>query len=144
MEPVDVKGGRVGETSFQVRYAETDQMGVVHHAAYLVWFEVGRATWLRELGRDYAEFEAEGRYLSVAEVTARYVLPARYGRPVTVRTRCREVRSRSVRFEYEVFDPDGRLLATGGTRHICVDRQGRVSAIPTQWRDLLALAVAPG
>ncbi len=82
------------ETTFYVRYAETDQMGVVHHAEYIVWFEEGRSAWIRALGSNYAEFEASGLYLTVIEVFARYLAPARYGRQVTVRTWREELRSR--------------------------------------------------
>lgn len=129
---------RVVETTFHVRYAETDQMGVVHHAAYIVWFEEGRSSWMRELGRDYADFEATGLNLAASEVHARYLAPALYGRQVTVRTWFEEVRSRTVKATYEVVDTQtGRMLVTGHTRHVCVDREGKVARIPAEWRKLL-------
>jgi len=132
------------ETTFYVRYAETDQMGVVHHAAYVVWFEEGRSAWMRSLGSNYADFEAEGLNLAVSEVHARYVAPALYGRQVTVRTRGDEIRSRSAKICYEVVDTEsGRTLVTGYTRHICVDREGQVVRIPDRWRKLLAASKAP-
>lgn len=129
---------RVVETTFFVRYAETDQMGVVHHAAYIVWFEEGRSSWMRALGSNYADFEASGFNLAVSEVYARYQAPALYGRRVTVRTWAEEIRSRSVRICYEVADTEsGRTLVTGYTRHICVDKDGMVVRIPERWRHLL-------
>lgn len=130
---------RVIETTFHVRYAETDQMGVVHHAAYVVWFEEGRSAWMRALGSNYADFEASGYNLAVTEVYAHYRAPALYGRQVTVRTWTEELRSRTAKMCYEVLDTEsGRTLVTGYTRHVCVDRKGHVVRIPEAWRDLLA------
>lgn len=129
----------VVETTFHVRYAETDQMSVVHHAAYIVWFEEGRSTWLRAMGSNYADFEASGLYLAVSEVHARYLAPALYGRQVTVRSWVEDVRSRTLRFCYEVVDAEsGQALVTGFTRHICIDREGGVVRIPEEWRKLLS------
>jgi acyl-CoA thioester hydrolase len=129
----------VVETTFYVRYAETDQMSVVHHAAYVVWFEEGRSAWLRAMGSNYADFEASGLYLAVSEVYARYLAPALYGRQVTVRSWAEEIRSRTLKFCYEVVDSEsGQTLVTGHTRHICIDRKGRVARIPEEWRELLA------
>lgn len=126
------------ETTFFVRYAETDQMGVVHHAAYIVWFEEGRSAWMRALGSNYADFEASGLNLAVSEVKARYVAPALYGRQVTVRTWAEEIRSRTLKICYEVVDTEsGAQLVNGYTRHVCIDRKGRVARIPEQWRKLL-------
>jgi acyl-CoA thioester hydrolase len=130
---------RIVETTFHVRYAETDQMGVVHHAAYIVWFEEGRSAWMRALGSDYAEFEADGLYLAASEVHARYLAPALYGRQVTVRTWGAELRSRTIKICYEVVDAEsGQTLVTGYTRHICVNHEGTVVRIPEKWRKLLA------
>jgi len=130
---------RVVETTFYVRYAETDQMSVVHHAAYVVWFEEGRSAWLRAMGSNYADFEASGLYLAVSEVYARYLAPALYGRRVTVRSRAEEIRSRTLKFCYEIVDTEsGQALVTGYTRHICIDRKGSVARIPEEWRELLA------
>jgi acyl-CoA thioester hydrolase len=129
---------RVVETTFYVRYAETDQMGVVHHSAYIVWFEEGRSSWMRAMGSNYADFEASGLNLAASEVYARYQAPALYGRQVTVRTWVEEVRSRTAKICYEVVDTEsGRMLVNGYTRHVCVDRQGQVVRIPEKWRELL-------
>jgi acyl-CoA thioester hydrolase len=129
---------QVVETTFHVRYAETDQMGVVHHSAYIVWFEEGRSSWMRAMGSNYADFEASGLNLAVSEVYARYQAAALYGRRVTVRTWMEEVRSRTAKICYEVLDTDSdRTLVTGYTQHICVDREGKVVRIPQHWRELL-------
>ncbi len=128
----------VVETTFHVRYAETDQMGVVHHSVYIVWFEEGRSAWLRARGTSYAEVEASGHFFAVSEVHVRYLAPARYDRAVTVRTWPARLGSRGFTLEYEVVDAEsGQLLATGSTRHICLDREGRVARIPEAWRKVL-------
>ncbi|MCU0241967.1 MAG: acyl-CoA thioesterase [Vicinamibacteria bacterium] len=127
------------ETTFFVRYAETDQMGVVHHSSYIVWFEEGRSAWMRALGSNYADFEALGFNLSVAEVYAKYLAPARYGRQVTIRTWTEDVRSRAVTIRYEVLDTETRqLLVAGHTRHVCVDHQKKVTRLPEKWRRFFA------
>ena len=125
------------ETTFHVRYAETDQMGVVHHSAYIVWFEEGRSSWMRAMGSNYADFEASGLVLAVSEVYARYQAAALYGRQVTVRTWVEEMRSRTAKMCYEVLDSEsGQTLVTGFTRHVCVDREGKVVRIPERWQEL--------
>lgn len=123
------------ETTFHVRYAETDAMGVVHHSVYIVWFEEGRSHYLRSWGSSYAEFEAGGYYLAVSEVEARYIAPARYGQQVTVRAGLESLRSRSISMLYEVAETaSGSVLATGRTKHICINAQGQVVTIPEEWR----------
>ena len=122
--------GYVSETILRVRYAETDAMGIVHHAAYIPWFEVGRSDWLRDAGFPYTEFEKMGYYLVVAEVGARYYHPAHYDELVTVRTWMGEIQSRAVRIEYEVVNENGDLLVTGFTKHICIDRSNRPRRLP--------------
>ena len=133
----------VVETTFHVRYAETDQMGIVHHSAYIVWFEEGRSAWSRQLGRPYADFERAGYLLAVSEVGARYLVPARYDQRVTVRTRISQIRSRLIRFEYEVVDAEGgELLVTGFTTHICLDHEGKPARIPEDWRRFWSGSIA--
>jgi acyl-CoA thioester hydrolase len=128
----------VAETTFHVRYAETDKMGIVHHAAYVVWFEEGRSNWLRTFGSSYAAFEEDGISLAVSELNARYGQPARYDQLITVRCWVEEVKSRKITFRYEIVDADtGTQLVRGYTRHICVDRTGKVTAIPRKWRDYM-------
>lgn len=134
----------VSETTFHVRYAETDQMGIVHHSAYIVWFEEGRSAWSRQLGHRYADFERAGYLLAVSEVYARYHAPARYDQKVTIRTRVSQVRSRLIHFAYEVVDTDaGDLLVTGYTTHICLDQDGKPVRIPQEWRRFWA-GLVPG
>jgi acyl-CoA thioester hydrolase len=128
----------VVETSVRVRYAETDAMGVVYHTNYLIWFEVGRGEYMRQKGGDYADFEAQGFYLPVSEVDARFIAPARYGDLILIRTWTEELRSRSLTFTYEVvMQETGQVLVTGRTRHICTDREGRIKMIPKEMRELL-------
>jgi len=129
---------KVVEITVRVRYAETDAMGVVYHTNYLVWFEVGRGEYMRQKGGDYADFEAQGLYLPVSEVDARFIAPARYGDLVIIRTWVEKLRSRSLTLAYEVvMQETGQVLVTGHTRHICTDREGRVRVIPREMRELL-------
>lgn len=133
---------QVAETTFHVRYAETDQMGIVHHAAHVVWLEEGRSHWLRAHGSSFTEFEKLGLSLAVAELNVRYSQPARYDQRVTVRCWVEGVKSRQVTFGYEIIDPEsGELFATGSTRHICIDRQGNVAKIPDKWRSFMSQSV---
>jgi len=126
------------ETTLRVRYAETDAMGIVYHTNYIVWFEVGRGEYMRQQGGDYADLEAQGYYLPVIEVQARYLAPARYGDLVKVRTWVKEARSRQVTFAYEVVMAEtGQRLATGWTKHVCVDREGTIRTIPQEVREML-------
>jgi len=119
------------ETALQVRYAETDAMGIVHHASYLVWFEVGRGEYFRQAGVSYDEVEERGYLFPLSEAYARYAASARYGDTVLVRTRVAQARSRSITFAYEVVcQATGETLATGWTKHLCVNRQGQVQRVP--------------
>jgi len=124
-------------TDFPVRYAETDAMGVVHHANYLVYFEEGRSHYMRTMGSDYAEIEAVGFQLPVTEVGIRYVGSLHYGERVCIRTHVEENRSRRITFAYEVSDlRDSKVLVTGFTRHIWTDANGKVTSAPNQWHSL--------
>ncbi len=137
------KDVRVHETTVRVRYAETDQMGLAHHTAYLVWFEVGRSSLMRAHGASYGDFEREGFFLPVVECFARFVAPAKYDRLVKVRTWVEAFKSRSLTFGYEVVDEEsGQLLATGYTKHLCTDREGRTRRFPEAWRALLDTEVS--
>ena len=129
---------RIVETEFPVRYAETDAMGVVHHAVYLVYFEEGRSHYMRELGSDYANLEAEGFQLPVTELGVRYVGSLRYGERVRIRTWMDENRSRRLSFAYEVLHRDsGEMLVSGFTRHVWTDDSGKVTRMPASWRALI-------
>ena len=134
---------QVVEATLRVRYAETDAMGIVYHSNYIVWFEVGRGEYMRQQSDDYAQWEARGYYLPVIEVQARYLAPARYADLVTVKTRVEEARSRQVTFAYEVVMAEtGQLLATGRTKHICVDEEGAIKTIPQAMRKMLEFRVS--
>ena len=127
------------DTTLRVRYAETDQMGVVYHSNYLIWFEVGRVETIRALGFDYKTMETEDDcHIVVAEAHCRYERPARYDQVLRVRTRIAEWRNRIVKFSYEIyFDEDSALLATGYTTHVVCGRNGRPKSLPPKYRDVL-------
>ncbi len=131
------------ETRVRVRYAETDQMGVVYHANYLVWFEVGRVEFIRSLGLEYRKLEQEfGCLIAVVEAQARYKAPARYDDELVIRTGIRSLRGSLIRMEYEVVRvSDGALLCTGETAHVVVDRDMKRKALPesyaAQFRSML-------
>jgi acyl-CoA thioester hydrolase len=119
----------------RVRYAETDQMGVVYHANYFVWFEVGRSDLLRQSGWSYKELEAEGVGLPVIEAHCEYHQPARYDDELDVRTLARLVSPIKIEFTYELVRlSDGIVLATGRTLHVGLDREGRPCRLPPRVR----------
>jgi acyl-CoA thioester hydrolase len=128
------------ETEIRVRYAETDAMGIVHHANFLVWFETGRSEFCRSRGFAYKDMEEqENALMVVAEAYCRYKNPAYYDDILTIRTKVLEVRSRSVRFFYEVHrKSDDMLVAEGETQHVVTDRSQRVRTLPRVYRDLLS------
>lgn len=141
MPPID---RFVSETSFYVRYAETDAMGIVHHSVYIVYFEEARSHFSRTLGADYADFERSGYWLTVAEVRARYVAPARYGQQLTARCWIEELKSRAIVFAYEIVDcASGTLHVTGQSHHVCITHDGRVARIPETWADAMRRGLTP-
>jgi acyl-CoA thioester hydrolase len=128
-------------SEFRVRYAETDKMGVVYHAHYLVWCEIGRTDHIRRFGMTYAEMERAGLTLAVAEAQLRYHASARYDDLVRVETRLSQVRSRTLTFEYLISNVDtGEKLATASTKLVALDREGRVSALAEDVREVLERA----
>ena len=124
------------ETTVRVRYAETDQMGVVYYANYLVYFEIGRVEYMRERGVAYKEMEIQDdSFIVVAESHCRHLRPARYDDLLRIRTRVAEVRRRTIRFAYEIVNSaTGELLATGLTMHVVCDSKGRPKALPEKYR----------
>ena len=117
-------------------------MGIVYHTNYIIWFEVGRGEYSRQMGADYRAWEQEGYLLPVTEVSCRYLAPARYGDMVTVYTWVEEVRSRMVTFGYEVqMQETGKTLVTGKTVHICVNHDGHPVHIPQSWREAMMARV---
>ena len=126
-------------TVIRVRYAETDARGIVHHAEYPVWMELGRSDLLRELGQSYADWEKRGVMLSVAEIRVRYRAPARYDELVEVCTRVKEAGSRKVVFAYQV-QRAGTLLAEGESVHIVTGPDGRAHTMPEDLHRLISQA----
>src|SRR6476620_4893954 len=124
-----------GQARVRVRYAETDQMGVVYHANYLVWFEVGRVELIRALGIEYTRMEKDDDCnIVVADAHCRYLLSARYDEILRIRTRIAESRIRIIRFSYEVIRyADRKLLATGETTHIICGSNGRPKLLPAKY-----------
>lgn len=127
--------GRVTEVRLRVRYAETDQMGVVYHANYFIWFEVGRVEFLRQLGFSYREMEeTEGCSIAVVDARCRYKAPARYDDEIIVRTHLKNVRQSLVHFGYELLRAgDGLLLAEGETTHVVTDAEMKKRSIPEKY-----------
>ena len=123
----------VHETRVRVRYAETDQMGVVYYANYLVWMEVGRVEWCRSRGVNYHQIEADdGIFLAVAEANCRYRAPARYDQEVIIRTWLAVSHPRMAEFHYEMRVED-RLLAKGYTKHIWTGADLRPARLPAKY-----------
>lgn len=124
----------VSETTLHVRYAETDSMGVVHHAVYLVWFEEGRSAFIRQQGWSYADIEASGYFLAAGELSAKYRRAARYDRRVTIRTWIEDVRSRTITFGCEIVNADTNdLHFEASLKLICLNASGEITRIPDAW-----------
>jgi acyl-CoA thioester hydrolase len=126
---------RFVDARLRVRYAETDQMGVVYHANYLVWFEVGRVEMIRQMGISYKDMEREeGCGIAVVDVTARYKAPARYDDELAIRTTLRAVRGSLIRFGYEVVRvEDGVVLCVGETVHVVVGKDMKRRPLPEKY-----------
>ncbi len=129
---------RVSRPVVRVRYAETDRMGVVYYANYLVWFEVGRTEWLREAGWTYRAMEDEGLALPVIDARCEYRTGARYDDELEIRTIGRLVSPARLAFDYEVVRrADGVVVATGQTTHATLNRAGRPVRLPARVKELL-------
>src|SRR5437762_1311161 len=130
------------ETLLRVRYSETDKMGIVYYANYLVWFEIGRTEYCRARGFAYRDMEEDdGAYLVVAESYCRYKAPAFYDDELLVRTHITELRRRSLRFGYEIMRvSDGQIIAEGETGHVITDSNGRVRSFPDGYAQRLLAA----
>jgi acyl-CoA thioester hydrolase len=131
--------GEFIEHVIRVRYAETDQMGVVYYANYLVWFEVARTELCKRCGFRYADMErTTDSFLVVTEATCSYRSPARYDDQIRLRCRVSSIRSRAVVFTYEILNDDtGNLLAEGETKHVVMDSRGRLKKFPPEYHRLL-------
>jgi acyl-CoA thioester hydrolase len=125
----------VNETRLRVRYAETDQMGVVYHSNHFVWFEIGRVELLRQLGFSYRDMESkDDRFIAVAEAKCRYRAPVRYDEEIVVRTEMLNVRDSVVHFGYELRRlDDGTLLAEGETTHVVTDAEMKIAELPEKY-----------
>jgi len=137
----DVQAVRpASETRVRVRYVETDQMGVVYHSNYLIWFEVGRVEFIRQLGLNYRQMEEEdGCGISVVEVRARYRAPARYDDELVIETRLLAARGSVIKFGYEILrEADGVLLCEGETVHVCVGKDIKRRRLPTKYAERFA------
>jgi acyl-CoA thioester hydrolase len=131
------------ETRLRVRYAETDQMGVVYHSNHLIWFEIGRVELMRQIGFPYRDMEREdGRFIPVAEVKCRYRAPVHYDEEVVVRTWLKAVRQSVVAFSYELLRAStGELLAEGETTHIVTDLNLKMAALPEKYLSVFRSAI---
>lgn len=127
----------------RVRYAETDQMGIVYYANYYVWFEIGRTDFCRQMGFAYRDMEEQdGLLIMVAESRCRYKAPARYDDGIQVRTWLRDCRKRVLTFGYEIYrESSDEILAEGETVHVITDRNGRPRALPDKYRKLFESAL---
>jgi len=129
---------KICESRFRVRYAETDQMGVVYYANYLVWMEVGRTDFCKMLGFNYKDMEHQGAFLVVSQASCRYLAPARYDDPIVVETRLDRLNRRLVTFGYSIRKEDaGKLLAEGSTVHVTIGRDQKPKSLPQPYFDML-------
>jgi acyl-CoA thioester hydrolase len=133
----------VAESRLRVRYAETDQMGVVYHSNHFIWFEIGRVELMRQLGFSYRDMEQnDDLFIAVADARCRYKAPARYDDEVIVRTHLKNVRESVVHFGYElVRASDGALLADGETTHIVTDKQMKTARLPEKYLQAFRAAI---
>ena len=136
-EKSNYKENEVSETEFPVRYAETDAMGVVHHAAYIVYFEEARSQYMRDRRSDYALIEKSGYRLPVTDVKVRYVGSLTYGDRVNIRAWITENRSRTITFNYEIrSSANSAILVSGSTSHAWTNLEGKVTRAPSVWLNL--------
>jgi len=142
MSPAKTSAG-VNETRIRVRYAETDQMGVVYHSNHFIWFEVGRVELLRQLGFSYKEMEGvDDCFIAVVDARCRYKAPVHYDDEVVVRTYLKQVREKVIHFGYELLAADSRqLLAEGETTHIVADAQMKPRRLPEKYLKVFRSAV---
>ena len=129
------RGGVVSESRLRVRYAETDQMGVVYHANHFIWFEIGRVDLMRQLGFNYRDLERDhGCFIPVVDARCRYKAPARYDDEIIVRTHLRNVRESMIHFGYELVRADNHeLLAEGETMHMILDSKMKHAPLPENY-----------
>ena len=125
-------------SDLRVRYAETDQMGVVYHANYLVWCEIGRTDFIRAVGTPYAELERQGVILAVSEAALRFHASARYDDPIRVHTTLIDLQSRAMTFQYRIVQSERNVsLVTATTSLVSLTPAGKLTALPVPLRDVL-------
>jgi acyl-CoA thioester hydrolase len=135
----------VVETHLRVRYSETDQMRIVYHAHYFVWFEIGRTEWCRAAGLPYASMEQSGLFIPVTRAEGTFRRRSSYDDPIRVATRMHELSARGCTFAYEILNPAGDLLAEGSTDHVFTDGSGRPRRAPAElFRPLEQFRTSPG
>jgi acyl-CoA thioester hydrolase len=134
----------INETRIRVRYAETDQMGVVYHANHFIWFEVGRVEFFRQCGFSYKDMEREDDcFIAVVDAQCRYKAPVHYDDEVVVRTYLKHVREKVIRFAYELREAEtGALLAEGETTHIVANSTMKPRALPEKYMRVFRAAVS--
>lgn len=129
------------QIELRVRYAETDQMRVVYHSNYLVWCEIGRTEYIRSVVGSYAEVERKGIALAVVDASLRFHAPAKYDNLISVSTTLRDVRSRTVTFDYVIYNAEsGEKLVTASTRLASTDPDGRLVSMPAELRNALEMS----
>jgi acyl-CoA thioester hydrolase len=140
MNEMKISKAADGEACVRVRYAETDQMGVVYHSNYLVWFEIGRVELIRSMGLDYKRMEAEeGCGIAVVDAHVRYRAPARYDDELVVRTTLLAARGAVIRFGYKIVRvEDDALLCEGETVHVVVDKEMKKRSLPPKYAERFA------
>lgn len=129
---------KINTTEVKVRYAETDQMGIVYYANYLVWFEVARTEYLLSEGLDYRKLESEGYFMAVLDAYCKYKAPARYGENLVIETYPCEVKNSSLKFNYKIFRKHDMVLLTEGyTTHVLIGKDLRPRKMPDYLKNLL-------
>ena len=128
---------------YRVIYGDTDQMGVVYYANYLKWFEIGRTEFLRQTGTPYTSIEQQGLRFPVTEVSCRYYRPSRYDDMITIETALTSLGRVTLTFSYRIFRKEGGVfIASGWTKHACVDEKGEVTKIPPDLEATLKASVS--
>ncbi len=130
-------GNNIHNVEIKVRYSETDKMGIVYHANYFIWFEIGRTELLRNYGIPYSLWEERGYFLPVVEANCRYIKPAKYDDIIKIQTELEKIEKSLIVLGYKLFNNDGLLLAKGFTQHICIDKNGKVKPIPDDFLNTL-------
>lgn len=128
-------------TTYRVIYGDTDQLGVAYYANYLRWFEIGRTEFMREAGLPHAQAERDGFFLPVTEVQCRYRRPALYDNLLRIETTVEPLSRMALRFHYRIglAEADGAALASGWTKHACLDRDHRLIRLPAAYVRALGL-----